>query len=364
MNVDTIKHEGLWLQRAPRTQAGRSGEAMYHHLKMRWIARALVAMMLVGTALVAFAQTQQAQPKKTGAYPVRPIRFIVPYAVGGNGDIVSRIVGQRLTESLGQQIVVDNRAGAGGNVGAEAAAHAAPDGYTIVLGTNTHAINMSLYAKVSYDLVRDFAPISLVSSAPLVLMVHPSVPARSAKELVALAKASPGKFNYGTGGSGSSAHVATELFKSLAGVDLVHVPYKGVAQATTDLIAGQIHVMFNATSTALGHARAGRTRALAISTARRSALAPELPTLEEAGVKGFDVSIWQGILAPARAPKDIIAQLNREIGRLLAMKEVKEQMNLQGVDAWSSTPEQFGAYLQSEIAKWAKVVKATGARVD
>ncbi len=337
---------------------------MYDRLTTRRVARALVAMMLGGTALAAFAQPQQAEPKKAGEYPVRPIRFIVPYAVGGNGDIVSRIVGQRLTDVLGQQIVVDNRAGAGGNLGAEAAARAAPDGYTIVLGTNTHAINMSLYAKLNYDLVRDFAPITLVSSAPLVLMVHPSIPVKSVKELVALAKASPGKFNYGTGGSGSSAHVATELFKSLAGVDVVHVPYKGVAQAITDLIAGQIHVMFNSTSTALTHARAGRTRALAISTARRSALAPELPTIEEGGLKGFDMSIWQGILAPARAPKDVIAQLNREIVRLLATKEVKEQMNHQGVDTWSSTPEEFGTYLQSEIAKWAKVVKATGARVD
>ncbi|OGA43252.1 MAG: hypothetical protein A3G24_17845 [Betaproteobacteria bacterium RIFCSPLOWO2_12_FULL_62_13] len=333
-------------------------------LKTRWIALALVAMILGGHALIAFAQPKQVEPKKTGGYPVRPIRFIVPYAVGGNGDIVSRIVGQRLTESLGQQFVIDNRAGAGGNVGAEAAARAAPNGYTIVLGTNTHAINMSLYAKAGYDLLRDFAPISLVSSAPLVLMVHPSIPASSVKEFIALANASPGKFNYGTGGSGSSAHVTTELFKSLAGVDLVHVPYRGVAQATTELIAGQIHVMFSATSTALAHARAGRTRALAISTARRSALAPELPTIEEAGLKGFDVRIWQGILAPARAPKDIIAQLNGEIGRLLATKEVEEQLNRQGVDAWSSTPEQFGTYLQSEIAKWAKVVKATGARVD
>jgi tripartite-type tricarboxylate transporter receptor subunit TctC len=223
---------------------------------------------------------------------------------------------------------------------------------------------MSLYARVSYDFLKDFAPVTLVSSAPLVLVVHPSLPVKSVKELIALAKASPGKLNYGTGGSGSSAHVTTELFKTLARVDFVHVPYKGVAQATTDLIAGQIQVMFNATSTAVPHLRAGRVRGLAVSTAKRSSLAPGLPTVTESGLPGFDASIWQGILAPARTPVELVGRLNREITGLLAANDVREQMFSQGVDAMPSTPEQFGAYIATEIAKWARVVKTAGAKVD
>ncbi len=299
-----------------------------------------------------------------GAYPNRPLRFIVPYAAGGNGDIVSRIIAQKLVTQISQQVVIDNRGGAGGNIGAELAARTTPDGYTLMLGTNTHATNMSLYAKPGYDLQKDFAPITLATSAPMVLIVHPSLPVKTVKEFVALAKANPNKLNYATGGSGSSAHVLTELFKSMAGVQLVHVPYKGVAQATTDLIAGQIQMSFNSTSTALAHMQAGRVRALAISTAVRSAAAPGLPTIAESGLPGFDASIWQGVFAPARTPADIITRLNREITGALATSEVKDLLSAQGVDAQPSTPEQFAAYIRAEINKWAKVIKMSGAKVD
>ncbi|MGZ9038858.1 MAG: Bug family tripartite tricarboxylate transporter substrate binding protein, partial [Burkholderiales bacterium] len=217
-------------------------------------------------------------------FPAKPVRFIVPYAAGGNGDVVSRILGAKLAPAMGQQFVIENRGGAGGNIGAELAARAAPDGYTIMLGTNTHAINMSLYSKPGYDLVRDFAPISLVSAAPMVLMVHPSLPVKSVRELVALAKSQPGKLNYGSGGSGSSPHILMELLKTQAGIDLVHVPYKGVAQSMADLMAGNIQIMFNATSTALDHIKTKRVKGLAISSAKRSALAPDMPTVAESGV--------------------------------------------------------------------------------
>ncbi len=298
------------------------------------------------------------------AYPNRPLRFIVPYAAGGNGDIVSRIIAQKLITQIGQQIVIDNRGGAGGNIGAELAARAAPDGYSIMLGTNTHVINMSLFAKLPYDIQRDFAPISLATSAPMVLVIHPSLPAKTVKEFIALAKAHPNKLNFGTGGSGSSAHVITELFRSMAGVQLTHVAYKGVAQATTDLIAGQIQMQFNSTSTALAHMQTGRVRALAISTATRSAAAPGLPTIAESGLPGFDASIWQGVFAPAKTPADIIARLNREIVAVLGASDIKEQLRVQGLDTLPSTPEQFATFVREEIAKWAKVIKVSGAKAD
>jgi len=313
---------------------------------------ALLSCLLPG----AFAQT--------GAYPSKPIQFIVPYAPGGNGDIVARIVSQRLSPVLGQIILVDNRGGAGGNIGAEAAAKAPADGYTLMLGTNTHAINMSLYAKVNYDFARDFSPISLISSAPLALIVHPAVPFKSVGELVAHARANPGKLNYGSGGSGSSGHIAAELFKSLAGVDIVHVPYKAVAQYVTDLIGGQLQLAFNATSTSVAMAASGKVRSLGLTSLKRSALAPGMQTIAESGLPGYEFVIWQGILAPAKTPAAIITRLNRDLITLLATAEIHEQFKAQGVDSMSSTPEEFGAYIKSEIPKWAKVVKASGAVVE
>ena len=317
--------------------------------------------LLTGSAALA---SDLAGAQSSTNYPNRPLRFIVPYAAGGNGDIVSRIIAQKLTTQLGQQVVIDNRAGAGGNIGAELAARAAPDGYTLMLGTNTHAINMSLYAKPGYDLQRDFALVTLATSAPMVLIVHPSLPAQTVKEFIALAKANPNKLNYATGGSGSSAHVITELFKSMAGVQLTHVAYKGVAQATTDLIAGQIQMSFNSTATALAHMQTGRVRALAISSAARSAVAPGLPSIAESGLPGFDASIWQGVLMPARTPQQIVARFNRELVGALNASDVKEQLRVQGLDTLPSTPEQFAAFIKVEIAKWAQVIKVSGAKVD
>lgn len=298
------------------------------------------------------------------AYPSKPISFIVPYAPGGNGDIVARITAQRLGPVLGQPLIVDNRAGAGGNIGAEYAARQAPDGYAIMLGTNTHAINMSLYARVNYDFARDFAPISMITSAPLVLIIHPSVPARSVKELIAYSRANPGKLNYGSGGSGSSGHIAAELFKTLSGADMVHVPYKAVAQYMTDLVGGQVQVAFNASTTSVAMATSNKVIALGVTSARRSDLAPGMPTVAEMGVPGYDATIWQGILAPAGTPVAIISKLNKEIVTLLGMPETREQFKKQGADTSPSTPEEFGAYIKSEIPKWAKVVKASGAVVE
>ena len=318
--------------------------------------RASVFALMLCLPLAALAQS--------GAYPGKPIQFIVPYAPGGNGDIVARIVSQRLSPVLGQPILVDNRGGAGGNIGAEAAAKAPADGYTIMLGTNTHAINMSLYARVNYDFARDFSPISLVSSAPLALIIHPSLPFRSVAELIAHARANPGKLNYGSGGSGSSGHIAAELFKSLAGVDIVHVPYKAVAQYMTDLVGGQLQLAFNATSTSVAMAASGKVRALGLTSLKRSALAPGMPTVAESGLPGYEAVIWQGILAPAKTPMTIITKLNRDLNILLATAEIQEQFKAQGVDSMPSTPEEFGAYIKSEIPKWAKVVKASGAVVE
>ncbi len=314
------------------------------------------------TAMAAGSACAIAQ--SSGPYPNRPLRVIVPYAAGGNGDIVSRIIAQKLITQIGQQIVIDNRGGAGGNIGAELAARAAPDGYSIMLGTNTHVINMSLFPKLGYDIQRDFAPVTRTTSAPMVLIIHPSLPAKTIKEFIALAKAHPNKLNYATGGSGSSAHVITELFRSMAGVQLTHVAYKGVAQGTTDLMAGQIQMQFNSPATALAHMQTGRVRALAISTAARSSVAPGLPTIAESGLPGFEASIWQGIFVPARTPPEMIARLNREIVAVLNANDIKEQLRVQGLDSLPSTPEQFGAFVRDEIAKWAKVIKISGAKAE
>ncbi|HTD90163.1 MAG TPA: tripartite tricarboxylate transporter substrate binding protein [Burkholderiales bacterium] len=323
-----------------------------------------ITLLGSGTAVVLASAAFGAGAQSSASYPNRPLRFVVPYAAGGNGDIVSRIIAQKLIAQIGQQIVIDNRGGAGGNIGAELAARAAPDGYTIMLGTNTHVINMSLFAKLGYDIQRDFAPITLATSAPMVLIIHPALPAKTVKEFIALAKANPNKLNYATGGSGSSAHVISELFASMAGVQLTHVAYKGVAQATTDLIAGQIQMSFNSTSTALAHMQAGRVRALAISTATRSSIAPGLPTIAESGLPGFDASIWQGVFAPARTPPEMIARLNHEIVTALGASDVREQLRVQGLDTLPSTPEQFAAFIKVEIAKWAKVIRISGARAE
>src|SRR5712692_857148 len=292
-------------------------------------------------------------------YPAKPIRFIV----GPGPDALARVIGQQITQAWGQPVIIDQRGGGGGTISAEAVAKAAPDGYTLLLATGTHTINPSLY-KLSYDMVRDFAPVTLLASTPFILAVHPSVPANSVGELIALTRSKPGTLNYGTGGSGTPPHLATELFKTLAGVNIVHVPYKTVAAAITDLIAGQLQVMFTVGPAGLPQIRAGRIRALAVSTAKRSAFAPDLPTVAEAGLPGFDVFGWNGLLAPAGTPQPVIGKLHGEIIKVLQLPEVRERIATFGFEPVGNTPEEFGEFVKADIAQWARVAKESGARVD
>ncbi|HSV78486.1 MAG TPA: tripartite tricarboxylate transporter substrate binding protein [Ramlibacter sp.] len=298
------------------------------------------------------------------AYPTRPVTLIVPYAAGSNGDLVTRLVAHRLATSLGQPIVIDNKPGAGGNLGAELAARAPADGYTLVLTAPSHAVNMSLSAKRRYDVLKDFVPVAMLTSSPMVLIVNPSVPAKNVRELVALAKASPGKLNYASPGNGSTAHMAMELFKADTGVAIQHVPYKGGGEATKDLVGGEVQVMFNAPSTALDFVRSNKVRALGVSSARRSPLAPELPTIAESGIPGYEVLIWQGLLAPAGTPPAIVERLNREINVVLKAPELQKEFTTLGVDALPSTTKEFKDYLEKEVVKWARVVKTNGIKAD
>jgi tripartite-type tricarboxylate transporter receptor subunit TctC len=317
-----------------------------------FFALTIVAICASGTAL---AQ----------AYPSKPIRLVVPFPPGGSLDVVARAIGQKLTEAWGQPVVIDNRPGAGGNIGADLVAKSAPDGYTILEGAlSTHAVNVSLYSKMPYDPVRDFAPITLVAVTPNVLVLNPSVPANSVKELIAYAKAHPGKLSFGSGSNGSAGHLAGELFKMEAGVDMVHVPYKGAAPAMQDLLAGQTQLMFDNLANSMQQVRAGKLKALAVTTERRSALVPELPTLAEEGLPGFDISTWWGFMAPAGTPKEIIAKWNAEVARILNTPEMKAFFAQQGAEPAPTTPDAFGAMIQREIAKYAKIVKASGAKVD
>lgn len=298
------------------------------------------------------------------AYPSKPVKVIVALAAGSGADFVARIVTSKLAEGFGQQFVVENRGGAGGNIGVEAAARSAPDGYTLLTIAAGQAINAALYPKLNYNLEKDFEPIGLMASAPLILVVHPSLPVKSVKELIVFAKARPGKLYYASSGNGSSPHLAAEMFKAQAGVNIVHVPYRGSPQAVTDLIAGEVSLVFLAPSSVLSHVRSGRLRALAVCSAQRSVTAPGLPTMAEAGLPGFEAGTWTALLAPAGTPPDIVIRLNRELTTIVRAPDVRERLAAQGFDAVSSTPAEIAAYLRSEIAKWAKVVKATGVRVD
>ena len=298
------------------------------------------------------------------SYPTKPVRVIVPFPPGSGVDIVTRLVTPKLADGLGQQFVADNRAGAAGNIGAEVAARAAPDGYTLLMAAASIAISQTLYRKLNYNLEKDFEPVALVASAPFVLVVHPSLPAGNVKGLVALAKAKPGGLTYASTGNGSTPHLTTEIFKLQAGINLVHVPYKGTPPAVTDLIAGQVTMMFANTLSVLPHVNTGRLRALAISSGKRSAAAPELPTVAESGMPGFDTSTWFGMLAPAGTSKDVVARLSGELRKIVQLPDIRKQLISQGADPVGTTAEQFGAHLRAEIAKWGKAVKASGARVD
>lgn len=299
------------------------------------------------------------------AYPSKPVTIIVPFAAGGTTDILARIVGQALTTELGQPVVVDNRAGAGGNIGGQAAAKAPADGYTLFMGTvGTHAINASLYKKMPFDPVKDFAPLTRVANVPNLLVANPSQPFKTVPELIAYAKANPGKVNFGSSGNGSSIHLSGELFKSLAKVDMQHVPYKGSAPAVTDLLGNQIGIMFDNMPSAIQHVRSGKLVPLAVTTAKRSPELPNVPTIAEAGVPGYEATSWFGLFAPAGTPAPVVAQLNKAIVKVLNQPDVKKKINEQGAEAHGETPEQFAAFIQAEGVKWSRVVKESGASMD
>jgi tripartite-type tricarboxylate transporter receptor subunit TctC len=327
----------------------------------------VIAALGFCVGMSAFApDSAQAQTKSSAAeaYPTKPIHYIVPFAPGGPTDIMSRAIGERIGAAWGQQVVVDNRGGAGGNIGAELVAKSAPDGYTVMIGhVGTHAINAALYARIPFDPVRDFTPITLVATLPLALVVHQSVPAKSVKELIALAKAKPGQINFASAGSGGPTHLAGELFRTTAGIDIVHVPYKGNAAALTELIGGQVQMMFSNLLTSMPHVKTGKLRALAVSTAKRSPQAPDLPTVAESGVPGYDVTPWYGILGPAKLPQAIVMKWNREVARVIALPEMQERFVGQGIDLTASTPEQFAALIKAEVLRWARIVKQAGAKV-
>ena len=299
-------------------------------------------------------------------YPSRPIRLVVPYPPGGPLDIMARAIGQKLTEAWSQPVVVDNRAGAGGNIGAELVAKSPADGYTLLMGAvATHAINPTLYGKLPYDPVKDFAPVALVAQVPNILVVNPSVPARSVKELIELARARPGYLNFGSGSTGSTGHLAGELFNAMAGVQMVHIPYKGGAPAMADLLAGQVQLMFDNLANALPNVRAGRLRALAVTTLARSPAMPDLPTIAESGLPGFDLTTWFGLMVPAGTPPEIVIKLNAGIARALNAKDMRERLEKMGAEPPAdNTPEHFAAFIRAEAAKYAKVVKESGARVE
>jgi tripartite-type tricarboxylate transporter receptor subunit TctC len=298
------------------------------------------------------------------SYPVKPVRVIVPFPPGSGADITTRLVAPRLSETLGQQLVVENRAGAAGNIGAEVAARAAPDGYTLLIAPASIAISQTLYKKLPFDLVRDFQPVAMLASVPFLLVVHPSLPAKNVKELVALAKSRPGQINYASTGSGSSPHLTAEMLKLEARIDVVHVPYKGTPLAVTDLLTGQVSFMFANALSVLPQVSAGRLRALGITSAKRSATTPQLPTMAESGMPGFESGTWYALLAPSGTPREVVTRLSGDVARLTQNADLREKLAAQGAEALTMTPEQTGAYIKREIAKWGKVVRASGATVE
>jgi len=298
-------------------------------------------------------------------FPVRPVRIVVPFGPGGTSDVVTRIVAPGLGERWRQQVVVDNRPGAGGNIGSELVARASPDGYTLVMATvATHGIGPSLYTKLPFHPVRDFAPISLLASTPSVVIVNPSVPAGSIKDLIALAQAKPGQLLFGSAGNGGSLHLSGELFNAMTGVKLVHVPYKGTAAALVDLMSGQIQLMFDTLPSAIPHIKANKVKALAVTSVSRVAALPELPTVSESGVPGYEVTSWYGPLAPAATPRTIVHKLQADFIHAANLPEIRQRLTAAGADTIASTSEKFRAFIESELAKWAKVVRASGARID
>ena len=323
---------------------------------MRSFGKSLAFLLALGTAAGAWAQAP---------YPSKPVKLVVPMAPGGNGDIIARLIGQDLAAALKQPLIIDNRPGAGGNIGADAVAKSPADGYTLVLGAvGTHAINASLYKKMPYDIQRDFTPVTMMASVPNVLVVHPSLPVNSVQELIAYGKKNPGKLNFASSGGGSSIHLSGEMFKSMTGVEMAHVAYKGSAPALNDLLAGQVQLMFDNLPTSLPHIKAGKLRALAVTSTKRSPALPSVPTMIEAGVPGFEAGSWFGILAPAGTPKDVVAKLDADIEKSLARSDMKQKLIERGFQPDVKGPEAFSRYIDQEIVKWGRIVKQSGATAD
>jgi tripartite-type tricarboxylate transporter receptor subunit TctC len=316
--------------------------------------RMLAALVFAATAIVAQAQD----------YPNRPVKIIVPFAAGGPADVYARFIAQRLQEALGQPFVVDDRPGGGSIVGSDAAAKSAPDGYTLLLMSNTHTVNESLIPNKPFVLTRDFVPVAPINYSDLVMVVHPSVPAKTLSEFIALAKREPGKLNYASSGPGTPYHMAGELFKAMAGVNIVHIPYKGSSGARTDILGGQVQMMFDAVTTMSEHVKVGQVRALATSGKVRSTVLPDVPTLAEAGVPGYEATIWLGVVAPKGTPPAIVSRLNAEISKIVNRPEVKREWGAQGAVAMTMTPDEFGKYIANDIVKWERIVKISGAKPD
>ena len=300
----------------------------------------------------------------TQGYPTKAIRMIVPFGTGSTTDTLGRIVAQKFTEAWGQPVVIDNRGGAGGNIGTEMVAKAAGDGYTLLMAAGSHAINPGLYGKLSYDAVRDFAPVTLVGSSPQLLIASTGLPANSVRDLIALAGAKPGQLRYASGGNGSPSHLAMELFKSMARIDMVHVPYKGGDPVLVALLSGEMQLYFGNIRAMMPHVRAGKLKALGVTSPKRSPAVPEIPTIAESGLPGYSMMAWWGLLAPAATPKAIVMQLQREVARMLTEPVLRDRLAAVGIDAAGSTPEAFGTYIRQEIKTWSKVIKEAGVRID
>ena len=326
------------------------------------------ALRLIVCCIAALPPVSYAQTTSTSsgqAYPTKPIRIIVPFPAAGTADIMARIIGQKMAPAWGQQVLIDNRAGAGGNIGAELAAKAPPDGYTLFLCTvGTHAIHQTLYTKLAFDPIKDFAGIAYIAGVPNVAVVHPSVPVKSVKELIAFIRARPGQINFGSPGSGSSVHMSGEMLKVMAGLNMIHVPYKGNPQAVTDLMSGQIELMVTNMPSVIPYIRSGRLRALAVTTKQRSAALPDVPTMEQAGEPGYESSAWFGLVGQAAMPREIVMKLNAEVVRILKLPDVKENLANQGGEPLFMSADEFSAFIRDETAKWGKVVKAAGVRAD
>ena len=343
-------------------RGGRLRGAQCIHILMRFLAgvtagvSGLISRSLLGIACVSLAVASSAQD-----YPTRPIRYVVPFTAGGGGDIIIREVAQRLTARLGQTVIVDNRAGAGGSLGTEIVARAAPDGYTLLMANVAPmAINVSVYKKLNYDPLKDFAPVTTLASFPNILVLHPSVPAQTLPQLIALARAKPGQLTYASAGAGSTTHLAAEFFKSRAGVDLIHVPYKGGGAALIDLVAGQVTLYFSSLPAALPMVRSNRLRALGVTGLARAIAAPDVPTIAESGFPGFEAVTWIGAVAPAATPPAIITRLNKELVEIMQAADMRDKMIAQGAEPMTNTPEHFAVYIKTETAKWAAVVKQAG----